>query len=493
MEKNGVTEHNEVADEERSTGNESGGYSSSSYVAPSPSESRALLWKLDLRIIPLIGALYLCSFLDRVNIGNARLAGLTTDLNISPNAYNAALSIFFAGYVLFEVPSNMILKVVGPSKWIPIVMLSWGTVMACMAACKNSAGLLASRFFLGITEAGLFPGIIFYLSLWYTRGEQATRVALFFSCSTLAGAFGGVLAYGIMQMDGVGGLHGWQWIFIIEAIPTLLLAFAAYALLPDFPENSKFISDREREVVIHRLKKDAGPANQTHFSWKQFRSAFTDYKVYYHALIFLCGCIPLYSLSLFMPSIIEGMGFTELNAQAMTAPPYGLACILTILVSMHADKKRERGLHVAVPAAFSAIGYALLIILRERGAVAMYIAAFIAAAGVFAQIPPMVTWLTSNIGGHTKRGVASAFLVSVGNIGGAIAGQIYRSNDAPLYVHGNTAILCVLCSTVILSLIFKYLLIRENARRNNLTPEEYSTEAYGEELCDLHPGFRYLS
>ncbi|KAG1157825.1 hypothetical protein G6F36_014212 [Rhizopus arrhizus] len=230
MEKNGVTEHNEVADEERSTGNESGGYSSSSYVAPSPSESRALLWKLDLRIIPLIGALYLCSFLDRVNIGNARLAGLTTDLNISPNAYNAALSIFFAGYVLFEVPSNMILKVVGPSKWIPIVMLSWGTVMACMAACKNSAGLLASRFFLGITEAGLFPGIIFYLSLWYT---------LFFSCSTLAGAFGGVLAYGIMQMDGVGGLHGWQWIFIIEAIPTLLLAFAAYALLPDFPENSK--------------------------------------------------------------------------------------------------------------------------------------------------------------------------------------------------------------------------------------------------------------
>ncbi|KAG1221841.1 hypothetical protein G6F68_020811 [Rhizopus microsporus] len=120
----------------------------------------------------------------------------------------------------------------------------------------------------------------------------------------------------------------------------------------------------------------------------------------------------------------------------------------------------------------------------------MYIASFIAAAGVFAQIPPIVTWLTSNIGGHTKRGVASAFLVSVGNIGGAIAGQIYRSNDAPLYVHGNTAILCVLCSTVILSLIFKYLLIRENARRNNLTPEEYSTEAYGEELCDLHPGFR---
>ncbi|CAO3682485.1 hypothetical protein G6F70_006621 [Rhizopus microsporus] len=463
------------------------------FIPPSPEEVKAVLWKLDLRIIPFLGLLYLCSFLDRVNIGNAKLAGITKDLNITSSDFNIALSIFFIGYILFEVPSNLILKFIGPSKWIPIVMISWGTVMAAMAACTNTAGLLAARFFLGITEAGLFPGVIFYLSLWYTRAEQATRVAIFFACSTVAGAFGGVLAYGIMQMDGIRGLHGWQWIFIIEALPTLILAFISYFFLPDFPENSKFITEREREIIIHRLKEDAGPSTETHFSWKQFRAVFTDYKVYMHCVIYICCATPLYSLSLFLPSIIQGMGFTDLRAQAMSAPPYAIACAVTVVVAMDADKRRERGLHLAVPAAVGALGYALLVGLRNHGPVAMYIAACIATTGVFANVPAMLSWFTNNIGGHTKRGVACAFIISVGNIGGAIGGQIYRANDAPLYARANSAALGLMCGAVFFSLLFKWLLMRENARRDRLTPEEFEKEAAGEELCDLHPGFRYLS
>ncbi|CAO3685517.1 unnamed protein product [Rhizopus stolonifer] len=490
--KNDFYEHREVAEEEHTIDTESKN-DSNTCVHPSPEELKALMWKLDLRIIPFLGLLYLCSFLDRVNIGNAKLAGITTDLNISATDYNIALSIFFIGYIIFEVPCNMIMKLIGPSKWIPIVMMSWGTVMAAMAACKNTAGLLAARFFLGITEAGLFPGVIFYLSLWYTRGEQATRVAIFFSCSTLAGAFGGVLAYGIMQMDGISGLRGWQWIFIIEAIPTLLLSFAAYFFLPNFPENSKFINEREREIVVQRLKEDAGPSTETDFSWKQFRSAFTDYKVYMHALIYICGATPLYSLSLFLPSIIQGMGFTDLRAQAMTAPPYAIACVVTILVAMHADKKRERGLHVAVPGAVGAIGYALLVGLRDKGSVAMYIAACITTTGVFAHIPAMLSWFTNNIGGHTKRGAASAFIISIGNVGGAIGGQIYRSNDAPQYARANSVALGLMCGVVVFSLLFKWILNRENKRRDHLTPEEYEKEASGKDLCDHHPDFRYLS
>ncbi|KAG1056171.1 hypothetical protein G6F46_002084 [Rhizopus delemar] len=495
LKKTDFKEHLEVVDEEFSIGKQTKEYNSSKeiFVHPSAEELRALIWKLDLRIIPFLGLLYLCSFLDRVNIGNAKLAGITTDLNMNGNEYNLALSLFFVGYIIFEVPCNMIMKLIGPSKWIPIVMISWGTVMAAMAACKNTAGLLASRFFLGITEAGLFPGVIFYLSLWYTRGEQATRVAIFFSCSTLAGAFGGVLAYGIMQMDGLSGLRGWQWIFIIEAIPTLILAFAAYMFLPDFPENSKFINEREREIVVHRLKEDAGPSIETHFSWKQFRSAFTDYKVYAHALVYICGSTPLYSLSLFLPSIIQGMGFTDLRAQAMTAPPYAIACIVTVVVAMHADKHRERGLHIAIPGAIGAIGYALLVALRDKGAVAMYIAACITTTGVFAHIPAMLSWFTNNIGGHTKRGAATAFIISIGNVGGAIGGQIYRADDAPHYARANSVALGLMCGVVLFSLLFKWNLIRENARRDRLTPEEYEKEASGEDLCDLHPDFRYLS
>lgn len=170
-----------------------------------------------------------------------------------------------------------------------------------------------------------------------------------------------------------------------------------------------------------------------------------------------------------------------------------IACAVTVVVAMDADKRRERGLHLAVPAAVGALGYALLVGLRNHGPVAMYIAACIATTGVFANVPAMLSWFTNNIGGHTKRGVACAFIISVGNIGGAIGGQIYRANDAPLYARANSAALGLMCGAVFFSLLFKWLLMRENARRDRLTPEEFEKEAAGEELCDLHPGFRYLS
>ncbi|KAI8086542.1 major facilitator superfamily domain-containing protein [Halteromyces radiatus] len=463
------------------------------FVEPDAKEMRKLLWKLDLRIVPWLGVLYLCSFLDRVNIGNAKLAGLQADLKVSDDVYNWALSIFFIGYIIFEIPSNMMMKKIGPNRWIPLVMIAWGVTMACMAAITNSAGLLASRFFLGITEAGLFPGAIYYLSLWFTRQEQATRVSIFFSCATVAGAFGGVLAYGIMQMNGLQGLTGWQWIFIIEALPTILLSVATYFILPDLPHRAKFINERERAIVLHRLKKDAGPSTETHFSWKQFFAVFVDWKVYMHSLIYICGATPLYSLSLFLPSIIKGMGYTDLAAQAMSAPPYAIACFFTVMIALHADKKRERGLHIAVPAFVGMIGYLLLVVLKDRGPVAMYIAAVITTTGVFSHIPSMLSWFTNNIGGHTKRGVASAFIISIGNVGGAIGGQVYRADDAPYYSRGHEICLGLMCGAWVCSLLFKFLLERENKRRDNLTPEQHAKEASGEELCDLHPDFRYIS
>lgn len=169
-----------------------------------------------------------------------------------------------------------------------------------------------------------------------------------------------------------------------------------------------------------------------------------------------------------------------------------LACTFTILIAMHADKKRERGLHVAVPAAIGVIGYALLYALRNQGSVAMYIAACITVTGVFSHIPAMLSWFGNNIGGHTKRGVASAIIISIGNVGGAIGGQIYRANDAPLYAVGNLAAMGLMIGAVVFSCIFKFLLDRENKRRDNLTPEEFAHEA-ATQICDRHPGFRYMS
>ncbi|KAK9764896.1 hypothetical protein K7432_007216 [Basidiobolus ranarum] len=458
-----------------------------------PIAEKALVRKLDKRLIPFLSLLYLCSFLDRVNIGNAKLAHIDKDLALTNNEFNWSLSIFFIGYVLFEVPSNIMLKKIGPSRWIPIVMIAWSVVMMCMAAVSNAAGLLASRFFLGLAEAGLFPGVIFYLSLWYTRQEQALRIALFFSAATIAGAFGGVLAYGIIQMGGVLDLTGWQWIFIIEGIPTFLLAFVSYYYLPDFPESASFLNEEERQLLMARLKHDAGVASETEFSWKQFKDAFVDWKIYMHMIVYIAASTPLYSLSLFLPSIVSGMGFTSLTAQLMSAPPYVVACILTIIVSFHADRKRERGLHIAVWMFVGMIGYLLLIVLKNRGSAALYVAAIITTTGVFANIPSMLSWFTNNIGGHTKRGVASALIISFGNIGGALGGQIYRADDAPFYPRGHAICLACMALGWVSALVFKWLLIRENRRRDNLTPEQHQKECNQIEPADWHPDFRYIS
>ncbi|CAO3563424.1 unnamed protein product [Mortierella alpina] len=450
--------------------------------------------KIDFHLIPLIAVLYLCSFLDRVNIGNAKVAGLEHDIALTPVEYNWALSIFFVGYVLFEIPSNILLKKMGPRKWITIVMLAWGVIMMAMAAVTNAAGLLAARFFLGLAESGLFPGSVYLISLWYTRGEQALRNGLFFSTATMAGAFGGVLAYGIAQMDGVQGLHGWQWIFILEGLPTVLLTIVVWFFLPDFPSTAPFLNQQEKDLAVRRLIIDAGPATQTEFSWRQFRAVFVDWKVYMHMITYILSATPLYSLSLFLPSIVQGFKFNAITTQAMTAPAYVIACVFTILFAFSSDRFRERGIHYAFPTLVGCLGYILLIVTKDSPVVNRYVSLTVTASGVFASVPAMLSWFTTNIGGHTKRGVATAAIISFGNIGGAIGGQIYRAADAQNgFVRGHTICAVMMAISAFLTLTMKYLLIRENKRRDNLTPEEFKREAEGEDLCDNHPGFRYYS
>lgn len=190
---------------------------------------RKLVRKLDARLLPVLTMLYLLSFLDRSNIGNAKLDGLTADLKMTQADYLNALTMYFLGYVLFEIPSNIVLKRLTPRLWLPTLMVVWGIVSTLMGLVHNYSGLMAVRFFLGATEAGLFPGVVYYLSCWYKRKEQHFRISIFFSAASLAGAFGGVLAYGIGKMTGVGHKSGWSWIFIIE------VRLCAYEPIPTSP------------------------------------------------------------------------------------------------------------------------------------------------------------------------------------------------------------------------------------------------------------------
>ncbi|CAF4128357.1 unnamed protein product, partial [Adineta steineri] len=242
-------------------------------------DDKKLLRKLDLYLIPGMTLLYLLNYLDRVNIGQAKLNGITTSLHLTSAQYNTCLSVVYVTYVAFEVPSNLILKKLRPSVWIPIIMVTWGIITTLTGLVNSYGGLLACRLLLGAPEAGLFPGATYYLSSWYTRRELSWRVSILFSAATLAGTFGGILAYGINHMNGIGGQEGWRWIFYIEGIITVVVGVLAFFFISDFSSNRpKFLTESECNRVMVRLQRDAGPGGSEHFSWQQVSAAFLDWK-----------------------------------------------------------------------------------------------------------------------------------------------------------------------------------------------------------------------
>ncbi|KAF8439207.1 major facilitator superfamily domain-containing protein [Terfezia claveryi] len=436
--------------------------------------TRALLRKLDLNLVPFLALLYLLSFLDRTNIGNARLAGLEKDLKMEGLDYNVALAVFFPWYVAAEVPSNMMMKKTRPSLWLTVIMSAWGVVMTLMGLVNSYPGLLVARMALGLAEGGLFPGVTFYITMWYRRHECGYRMALFFSAATLAGAFGGLLARGISEMDGIGGRPGWAWIFILEGLATVCVAFAAYWVINDYPETAKFLTQEEKDEVHRRLKLDR-TSLADEFNMKYFFHAIQDWKIYIHMLITIGIYTPLYSFSLFLPTIVSAMGHTNNKAQLMTVPPYVAACITTILGGWLADRHKQRGIYMIFFCALSIVGFIMLISTPQPAV--QYLGTFLAAMGIYPNVPMGVAWNGNNIGGSTKRGVGIAMHVGFGNLGGVIAAFTYRTKEKPRYLSGHGTLLGTITMSMCLCIFMTLYLRRENARRDKLLAEQGRTLA----------------
>ncbi|CAF1233669.1 unnamed protein product [Adineta steineri] len=428
---------------------------------------KKLLRKLDLHLIPTMTLLYLLSYLDRVNIGQAKLDGLMESLKLTSAQYNACLSVFFITYVAFEIPSNLVLKKLRPSRWIPSIMIAWGIVMTLMGLVHSYGGLLACRLVLGAAESGLFPGAVFYLSSWYRRRELSWRISILLSATSLAGAFGGVLAFGISRMRGIGGQEGWRWIFYIEGMMTVVVGVAAFFLINDFPsDRPKFLTEEECDRTITRLQSDAGPGAGEHFSWKQVRAAFLDWKIYMFCLCYICIVVPSYSLALVSPTIAQGLGFRSYRAQLMTAPPYVFAFITTMTTAYFSDRYTRRAIFIMFWLIIAITGFIILIASQNLNV--KYFAVFLATGGISPCIAICVTFISCNISPHTKRATALAFMISVGNCGGVISGQIYRSQDGPRFILGH-AINLGFCVLGLVSVIILFISLRlENLRRDRI-------------------------
>ncbi|OAX39610.1 MFS general substrate transporter [Rhizopogon vinicolor AM-OR11-026] len=430
-------------------------------------DERALIRKVDWRTVPWLSFLYLLCFLDRTSIGNAKLYGMETDLKLTDSQYLLCLTVFFFSYALFEVPSNIVLKRLRPSVWLSVLMLLWGVMMTVQGLVHDFNGLMGMRWMLGVFEAGLFPGVNYYLSCWYKRSEFGIRAAVFFSAATISGAFGGLLAAGISEMAGIGGKPAWAWIFILEGLVTVVAGAVSFWIIVDFPDNATFLSEAERTVIIRRLQGDAQfSAAGEKMSWRHIRKALTEWKTYLAMIVYAGADMPLYAFSLFLPSIISQLapGYAATPANLLTVPVYALACVSTCLVGFLADKYGNRGMLNFCLLSVAAVGYIILI--TSRNAKLSYFAVFLAACGIYPCIPNTVAWMSNNVEGSYKRSVSLAMVIGCGNLQGAISSNVYRANQQPWYPLGHGLVLMYIGFGLITTLMFRYLLKRENARRD---------------------------
>ncbi|KAK4038608.1 major facilitator superfamily domain-containing protein [Parachaetomium inaequale] len=399
-----------------------------------PTEERLLLRHQDLTILPLSAFIYFLCYLDRSNIGNARILNssthndMQTEIGATQYQFNIALMVFLVGYALFEVPSNILLKKLRPSRWLAFLMFAWGAITMGLGGVHSFPATAGVRFLLGMAEAGLFPGLVYYLTFWYRNDERSVRVAFILASATLAGAFGGAIAYGIGHMNGAQGLAAWRWLFLIEGAPSCASAVLVWFFLPDYPE--EFLKGREREVAIERLRVEGSKSGHRSMTWADAKATLVDWRLYGHYLIYFGVSVPFSSLSLFTPSITAGLQYVDLQAQLMTVPPYAVAYVTQIVVSYSADRFNARGLHSAALALIGAIGFMASALLPPDAYLHRYGCLIVASAGAFACIPPMLGWLTSNVYSTASVGLAIAINVSFGAGIGQIPGVwIYKAEE----------------------------------------------------------------
>ncbi|CAH1761903.1 18652_t:CDS:2 [Entrophospora sp. SA101] len=460
---------------------------------------KQLLRKLDMRIIPLFTLSYFFNNLEKSNIGNAKIAGLTANSGISEPDYNNALSLFYIGAILFDMPSGFLNKKIGINIWYPIILVGCASCSLSQAFVANASQLQALRFLLGVFESAAGPIQFYYYTVWYTPNEISVRAAIAFSFSMTAGAFGSLTAYAIVNnMDGLNGLHGWQWIFIIEALPPFILAAIFYFVIPKDQNHAKFLTKDEVSLAYERLQIRVTPSKLPNdVIKKQIFSVFTDFKMYLFAIGTLANSVLLNSVLLFTPTIIKEMGFDSIRAQALSAPPFIVGSIVLSFNAWLSNRNNERVFHIAIPDLIAAVGLIVTISIaptKENIAI-RYVAACITIAALISYLAVFASWMTSNIVGQYKRAVGMAFIGTIGETGGIIAGQVYRADNIS---RGHIIIFSFLCLHLTIALSAKFIFTRLNKKKDLLQKNSDNKdvkfeEKYNEELFDHHPNWRYLT
>ncbi|KAI6122127.1 MFS general substrate transporter [Pisolithus croceorrhizus] len=463
-----------------------------------PDGERKLWRRIDFRLVPMIFLMYLFSFMDRANIGNAKLEGLMTQLHLTGTQFNVALSVFFISYSLFEFPANVILQSVRPSRWLPGIMFAWGIIMTFMGLVKSYPQLAGVRFVLGIAEAGFYPGVVFYLSMWYPKYKLIYRVAFFSSAAAVAGGFSGLLAYAIGFMNNLGHLEGWSWIFIIQGLATIVVSFVGVFALVDYPDTAKFLSAEEKRFIkqqrstlhlhitcpslVKRIPAldidDDGESTVT----QHILSAFADWQVWSMGFLLMFINVPAYGITFFLPTILNNFGYDTAISQLLTVPVYLAAAISMISVARFSDSMKIRFPFIIISALVGLAGYIIQITDASTGV--KYFGTFLAVIGGYSGFPCVIGWLANNLHGKYKRAVGMAIQVGMGNLGGVIASNIFQAQDEPRYILAFALEIGFLCMVLIVAVFTVYAYHRANiariasAKRDEINETEYAVGLY---------------
>ncbi|KAG4423744.1 hypothetical protein IFR04_003169 [Cadophora malorum] len=403
----------------------------------SAEEEKKLLRRVDWRIVPLCAVMYAVKSIDASNVSNARIMdqgtphNIMTELKMTANQYNLVTTMYYIPYILAEVPSNLLLKKVRPSVWQARIMISWGIVLLCHAAVTNRQGLYIVRFFLGLFEAGLWPGMLLHMCYWYRPDEIAPRVVFVTLLGNFSPIISGILAF---AFNGVNkGLSGWKWLILTEGLFTVLLGLIVFFFLPDFPASAKWLSDKEKAFLQARLPRNSPRAAESSFSLKEFLTSFKDIKIWLFLFCWAFYTVGTTGLQFYQPTVIANLGFTGIaKVQLLNIPPAIFSCILTIVFGIWADTGKIP--QPLIPLGFMIIiqaCYAVLYTFPSTGGV--YTATILAGGFSTAWYTMMWPWRVQTTSGATGSAFAIAFANSYGQIGGAVGSQLFNSRYAPRY------------------------------------------------------------
>jgi len=468
---------------------------------------KKLVRKLDMRVLPTIFIIYIMNYIDRNGITTARLKGMQEDLKINDIQYATVIAILFVSYCPAQIPSNMLLNIVTrPSWYIGACVVGWGLTSLLTGVTKNFAGILACRVFIGLPEAAFYPGAMYLLSRWYTKKELAFRSAILYAGLLISNAFGTLIAAGILSnMEGIRGIRAWRWLFFIEGAITIFVGLNSMWLLPDYPNNTRWLSKNESRLAQARLSEDAGEAdkdNAEDSAWQGLKMAIKDTLVPLFAIMTTAQLLGL-SFVQFFPTLTQTLGVNTTVTLLLAAPPWLLASIVCCLNAWHADRTGERYFHIAGWWWGVIIGF--IIALSTMSVAGRYVSLFLMACG-YAGFAMTLVWVSNAVPRPpAKRAAAIGIVNGCGNLGNVMGSYTWKAAWGPKYHQSMAISLGALVISSLLSLVIRQILINKNKKLDadenaamegaNRARVEEAARLEGltfEQALERRKGYRYL-